>query len=220
MERYRAHRYDRALPAKETQFDSRDLFATARYADFFTSAVRPDDEYFEVQEGFGYREAGARNGPSFPFLIAAVSRDKLWDVFQSLLPVLGSELHVCIESSHRRPRSRRPLELWRTWIETNVLQSHLIEHERLILDDGCTGVAATKPNRPDCEVHLDEHKVIRIYDDHDDFSVYRDLLRSNGVEQRKRLQVVSDVDHVHCTSAEFSRHLRELTRLIDVDERV
>src|SRR5262245_53602357 len=129
-----------------------------RYGDFFlTDAIRPAPHLPVVpRQGFRigtYREPSSRL--EVPVLAAAVSRERLFDVFLSLLGPLGPTVDVVLETSHHSD-GRGHRDLLREHIDLPVLMSHFCDFEDLLLNDGCTGVAVIANGAP-MEVQFDEH---------------------------------------------------------------
>src|SRR5262249_14860590 len=114
-----------------------------RYGDFLlTPAIRPGPGVPVVPRE-GYRAAVYRDrkhGFKIPLLTASISREKLFDVFLSLLEVLGQHVDVILETSHRS-RDGKHRDLRRRGIDAPILASYCCEFEELLLNDGCTGIA-------------------------------------------------------------------------------
>src|SRR5579859_3800589 len=135
-----------------------------RYEDFvLTAAVRPGLELPVVpRQGFRldvYRDGTARL--HVPVLAAAVSREKLFDLFLDLLAPLGETVDVVLETSHQS-HGNRHVDLFREQIDLPVLKSIFMDYEDLLLNDGCTGVAVLSTVAP-VEVQFDEHKLLVVY---------------------------------------------------------
>jgi hypothetical protein len=136
----------------------------ARYGDFvLTDAVRPSYD-LQVVPCQGYRHdlySDEQSRTRVPVLMAAASRDVLFDTFMDLLDPLGFEVDVVLETSHNR-ECRGHLDLYREHIDMPVLKSILYDFEDLLLNDGCTGIAVLNPHAP-LEVQFDEHKLLIAY---------------------------------------------------------
>lgn len=135
-----------------------------RYGDFqLTAAIRPALHVPVVpREGYRrdvYRDATAQL--KVPVLAAAVSREKLFDVFLELLGPLGGAVDVVLETSHRTEGAAHR-DLIREHIDLPVLMSHFCDFEELLLNDGCAGVAVISTTEP-MEVQFDEHKLLVVY---------------------------------------------------------
>jgi hypothetical protein len=140
-----------------------------------------------------------------PVLAASVSGERLFDAFLELLKPLGAEVDVVLESSHegRPPKGN----LRRRNIDRPVLESHFCEHEELLKNDGCTGVAVVATDRP-MEVQLDEHKVLLCYAR--DLRPFRTILEGFGIRRRDRLHLLFDGPHLHFSRPDASKHFSRL----------
>ncbi len=134
------------------------------YGDFWlTGAIRPSPD-LQVTPREGYRVEtyrDAKNALRVPVLAAAVSREKLFDLFLDMLDPLGEVVDVVVETSHdaHEPGHR---DLMRERIDTPVLKSCFFDFEDLLLNDGCTGVAVLSTTEP-LEVQFEEHKLLVVY---------------------------------------------------------
>src|SRR5438874_4784510 len=117
---------------KPRQSDSHLLIE--RFGDFLlTGAVRPGPG-IPVVPREGYRSAVYRDrkhGFVIPLLAAAVSRERLFDVFLSLLEPLGESVNVVLETSHRS-RDGKHRDLRRAHIDAPILASYCCEFEELL----------------------------------------------------------------------------------------
>jgi hypothetical protein len=180
-----------------------------RYGDFWlTDAVRPAPERPVVpREGFRidcYRNAAARL--RVPLLAAAVSREKLFDVFLDLLPPLGPTVDVVLETSHATGGAGHR-DLFREDIDLPVLMSHFCDFEDLLLHDGCTGVAVISTAVP-MEVQFDEHKLLVVYAH--DLEPAERVVRQHGLSRDDRLKLLTEGDHLHSSDP---RHIEAFDRL-------
>ena len=135
-----------------------------RYGDFvLTDAIRPAPHLpVTPQEGFRinvYRDACA--GLTVPVLAAAVSKEKLFDLFLDLLDPLGEVVDLVLETSHASEGGTHR-DLFREHIDLPVLQSCFLDFEDLLLNDGCAGAAVISTTAP-MEVQFDEHKLLVVY---------------------------------------------------------
>ncbi|MFO0808689.1 MAG: hypothetical protein U0746_08720 [Gemmataceae bacterium] len=157
----------------------------------------------------GYRLDAYRDRSSdlhIPALAAAVSRERLFDVFLALLEPLGEVVDVVLETSHATTGDRHR-DLRRTHVDRPVLASYLCEFEDLLLDDGCTGVAAIATERP-MEVQFDEHKMLVCYAH--DLKPFRRVMKAAGVPRRQNLRLVSEGPHLHHSQPGDAAKFREL----------
>lgn len=177
-----------------------------------TDAVRPALEVpIRPRQGYRteiYREGGLR----LPTLAAAVSAEKLFDVFLDLLGPLGDTVHVVLESSHGESTDRHS-DFRRNHIDAPVLASHFCEFEELLLNDGCTGVAVMSARRP-MEVQFDEHKQLTVYAP--DLRPFRRILRDHGVRRRLSLALLSEAEHLHHSTDEQDDQFQQLALRVGV----
>lgn len=173
-----------------------------------TSAVRPARPGRRLPRE-AYRLGTYRDEASalrVPVLAAAVSADKLFDVFLDLMPPLGPVVDVVLETSHHT-HSTRHRDLFRTEVDLPVLQSHLCDFEELLLHDGCTGVAVISGEGP-VELQFDEHKQLVVYGP--DLRPFQEVLRAAGVRRDDGLRLLSEAEHVHSTEPRFAERFAEL----------
>jgi hypothetical protein len=184
-----------------------------RYGDFLlTDAVRPGPGV-PVAPREGYRLSRFRDAETsicLPVLGAAVSAERLFDVFLDLLGPLGERVHAVLETSHGN-RGDRHTDLRRGDIDLPVLMSHFCDHEDLLLNDGCTGVAVVAAGRR-IEVQLDEHKLLFVYAR--DLKPFRRILRRHGVRRDNDIQLIAEAAHLHHSAEHFEDEFHQLaTRL-------
>jgi len=149
-----------------------------------------------------------------PMLSAAVSAERLFDVFLALLEPLGESVHVVLESSHDA-RADAHVDLRRNDIDRPVLASHFCEFEELLTHDGCTGVAVLADRVP-MEVQFDEHKLFHVYAPN--LKPFRRILRAHGVRRRKLLPLISEAEHLHHTTEAFTEGFRQLALRLGVGD--
>lgn len=156
----------------------------------------------------GYRRETYRGRPNLriPALAAAVSRERLFDVFLRLLDPLGAVVDVILETSHASSTDRHR-DLRRRHIDRPVLESYLYEFEHLLLNDGCTGVAVIATKRP-MEVQFDEHKQLLCYAHN--LQPFCRVLQAAGVPRDQTLELISEGPHLHHSQPAFARAFRDL----------
>jgi hypothetical protein len=180
-----------------------------RYGDFLlTDAVRPGPAV-PVVPAEGYRISRFRDvetGLCLPVLGAAVSADKLFDVFLDLLHPLGERVHAILETSHESGADVHD-DLRRGHIDLPVLMSHFCDFEDLLLNDGCTGVAVVSATRK-IEVQLDEHKLLFVYARN--LKPFRRVMRKYGVKRANDLRLIAEAEHLHHSQI---RHAEEFQQL-------
>ncbi len=181
-----------------------------------TDAIRPGPG-LPVRPRQGYRVGVFRDRRArlrLPTLSAAVSAERLFDVFLALLEPLGEVVHVVLECSHDSSRDGHT-DLRRNHIDRPVLASHFCEFEELLTHDGCTGVAVLADRRS-VEVQFDEHKLFHVYAR--DLKPFRRVLRAHGVRRRKLLPLISEAEHLHHTTGAYADEFRQLAMRVGVGE--
>ncbi|RIK78784.1 MAG: hypothetical protein DCC68_14600 [Planctomycetota bacterium] len=198
----------------EEQLESH--LAVARYGDFvLTDAVRPSYD-LKVVPRQGYRHDVYRDEDSksrVPVLMAAATKEQLFQTFMDLLDPLGFEVDVVLETSHHR-KSRDHVDLYREHIDLPVLKSILWEYEELLLNDGCTGIAVLNPGVP-LEVQFDEHKLLIVYGN--ELDEFENAMCDSGLERDDEMKFITEAEHVHSTSDAFYRQFQELTTRLGMD---
>lgn len=191
--------------------------AVNRYGRFtLTDAVRPGPT-LPVLPREGYRVRIYRDRAAelrLPMLSAAVSAERLFDVFLDLLEPLGEMVHVVLETSHGRDADAH-LDFRRTHIDRSVFASHCCEFEDLLLNDGCTGVAVLSTKGP-LEVQFDEHKLLHVYAP--DLKRFRRVLRRHEVRRMTDLALITDGEHLHHTTDDYEDTFKQFCTRVGVAE--
>jgi hypothetical protein len=181
----------------------------ARYGSFVLSdAVRPSYGLDVVPSG-GFRHDVYRDEQAkrdVPVLMAAVSRERLFDTFMELLDPLGSVVDVVLETSHNYAASGHR-DLYREHIDMPILQSVLWDFEDLLVNDGCTGIAVLNPSTPQ-EVQFDEHKLLIVYGK--DLRQYERVLVDAELPCREEMRFITEAEHVHSTNDGYMQQFEEL----------
>ena len=187
-----------------------------RYGNFtLTDAVRPSYG-LDVVPREGYRRDVYRDpetGSTMPVLAASVSAERLFDVLMDLLTPLGDEVDVVMESSHESEPGAHT-DLYREHIDTVILKSVLYDYEPLLLNDGCTGLAALNPSGP-MEVQFDEHKLLFVYAQ--DLEPFEAILIEAGLRRDDTLKFISEAEHLHSTDDGFKEQFDELRYRLGID---
>lgn len=172
-----------------------------------TDAIRPAYQLDVVpRQGFRHdRYRDEASGADIPVLMAAATKSLLLDLFLDLLEPLGPIVDVVLESSHRGGRYRP--DLHRGQIDLPVLRSVLLEHEHLLLNDGCTGIAVVCPDQGQ-EVQLDEHKTLIVYGE--PLENFAKILIDSDVYPDPQIRFVTEAEHIHSSNRRF---LDEFDRL-------
>jgi hypothetical protein len=190
-----------------------------RYGDFWlTNAIRPSLTCQVVpRQGYRLETYRDRNaGFQVPVLVAALSREHLFDAFMDLLDPLGEVVDVVLETSHDSQGSNHR-DLFREHIDLSVLKSHCCDFEELLLHDGCTGLAALSTSGP-MEVQFDEHKLLVVYAA--DLKPFADILKVYGIRRNDDLKIITEGEHLHSTDPAFRPEFEQLCNRLGVGEAV
>jgi len=188
-----------------------------RYGDFWlTDAIRPSPKR-QVTPRQGYRVEtyrAPRHNFRVPVLAAAVSREKLFDLFFDMLDPLGEIVDVVLETSHdSEGNSHR--DLFRERIDLPILKSCLCDFEELLLHDGSTGVAVLSISKP-LEVQFDEHKLLMVYGG--DLKPYQRLLAKSGVPRDDQMKLITEGEHLHSSEPRYRKEFDHLCHRLGVGE--
>jgi len=165
-----------------------------------TDAIRPAAHSSDtLVEGYRLETYRGRPGLRIPALAAAVSRDRIFDIFLQLLGPLGEVVDVVLETSHGNTADRHR-DLRRTHIDRPVLESYFCEFEDLLLNDGCTGVAVVASGRP-MEVQFDEHKLLVIYAGN--LKPFERIMKEHGIRQNDKVKLITEGEHLHSTDESY-----------------
>ena len=187
-----------------------------QYGDFvLTDAIRPSFR-LDIVPREGYRRDVYRDpetGNTMPVLAASVSAERLFDIFTDLLAPLGDQIDVVMESSHEsEPGSHA--DLYREHMDSVIFKSTLFDYEELLLNDGCTGLAALNPNGP-MEVQFDEHKLLFVYAH--DLDPFEEILQAAGLIRDDSLRFISEAEHLHSTDDVYREQFDELKFRLGID---
>lgn len=189
----------------------------SRYGNFtLTDAVRPSYDLQVIPEA-GYRHDvfhDRETGIEIPVLLAAASREHIFDLFLDLLDPLGDQVDVVLETSHDRDSGDHD-DLYREHIDLPVLKSVLCDFEDLLLDDGCAGVAALNPQRP-LEIQFDEHKLLVMYGSN--VNEFVPILAQYGLHASEEIRFITEAEHVHSSSEEFGHQFEQLRFRLGIDD--
>lgn len=188
----------------------------ARYGSFLlTDAVRPSID-LQVVPSAGWRRDTYKDpetGIKIPVIMAAETRERLFDLFIDLLEPLGHEVDVVLETSHDEDLDGH-LDLYREEVELPILKSLLYDYEDLITNDGCTGIAVLNPRCP-MEIQFDEHKLLIMYGH--DLDQFEQILEDR-LPLSDTIRFITEGEHVHSTSAEYAEQLHELRMRLHCDD--
>ncbi len=188
----------------------------ARYGSFLlTDAVRPSFN-LDVVPSAGYRRDTYKDpetGVNVPVIIAAESRERLFDLFIDLLDPLGEVVDVVLETSHDSSEGTHD-DLYREHIDLPILKSMLYDYEDVLLDDGCAGIAVLNPRVP-LEVQFDEHKLLVMYGS--DLSAFEAILGDYRLHSSDTLRFITEGEHVHSSTDELAQRFNELSCHLSVE---
>jgi len=188
----------------------------SRYGSFtLADAVRPSYD-LDVVPSAGFRHDTYRDESSkqdVPVVMAAVSREQLFDTFMELLEPLGPVVDVVLETSHDYSAAGHQ-DLYREHIDMPILQSILWDFEDMLINDGCTGLAVLNPQTPQ-EVQFDEHKLLIVYGQK--LTPYEGILIDAGLNCREEMKFVTEAEHVHSTNDEYIERFEELKMRLGID---
>lgn len=179
-----------------------------------TNAVRPGPGQPIIPRQ-GYRTHIFRDrtsGLRIPMISAAITQDKLFETFLALMEPLGEMVHVVLETSHGQAQDHHK-DYRRKNIDTAVLASHFCDHEDMLLNDGCTGVAILSTRGP-IELQFDEHKLIHVYANN--LKPFRRILRDMGIRRRLLLPLISEAEHFHHTTNAYEDEFLQLCTHVGV----
>ncbi len=186
-----------------------------QYGDFqLTEAIRPSYD-LRVTPVQGYRFDTYRDEQGkveVPVLMASATSEILFDLLLDSLDPLGCDVDVVLETSHTQRGGHR--DLYREHIDLPVLKSILLDHEEMLLNDGCTGLAVINSETPQ-EVQFDEHKLLIYYGE--PLEAFEDVLRSRGLRPVQGLRFITEAEHVHSSREEFRQQFDELKTQLGID---
>ncbi len=187
-----------------------------RYGRFtLTDAIRPSYD-LKVVPKQGYRHdfyLDEETKTKVPVLMAAASREILFDIFMELIEPLGCEVDVVLETSHNR-ESAGHTDLYREHIDVPVFKSMLWDFEDLLMNDGCTGMAVLNPSIPQ-EVQFDEHKLLIVYGN--PLRAYEQVFARFGIRRDDTMKFITEAEHVHSSSDKFFESFDELKMRLGMD---
>lgn len=190
--------------------------AIARYGSFvLTDAVRPSFN-LDVVPSAGCRRDSYKDpdtGVAIPVLMAAASRERLFDLFIDLLDPLGEVVDVVLETSHDTDANGHR-DMTREQIDLPILKSMLYDYEDLLLNDGCTGIAVLNPRIP-LEVQFDEHKLLVMYGR--DLESFEEILGDYRLNHSDTIRFITEGEHVHSSTEEMSEQFHELACRLGVE---
>lgn len=179
-----------------------------------TDAIRPSyDIRIKPQQAYRYDcYVDEENGSNVPVIMAAATKDELFEIFLELIEPLGENVDVVLETSHQQDHGHS--DLYRESIDLPVLKSILYEFEDLLVNDGCTGIAVLNPHTPQ-EVQFDEHKLLMVYGS--PLEKYENVLEKNNVVFNPKVKFLTEAEHVHSTTENYRRQFEQLKTALGMD---
>lgn len=188
----------------------------ARYGSFLlTDAIRPAFD-LQVIPSAGWRKDVYRDPETeidVPVVMAAETRENLFELFLDLLDPLGDEVDVVLETSHKSHLGRHD-DLYRESIDLPILKSLLLDYEDVLLNDGCAGIAILNPRIP-MEVQFDEHKLLMMYGH--DLQPFMDVLESHRLFASETIRFITEAEHIHSTTDEYATRFESLKMQLGVE---
>ncbi|VAX40506.1 hypothetical protein MNBD_PLANCTO02-208 [hydrothermal vent metagenome] len=187
------------------------------YGNFkLTDAIRPSYN-LDVIPSAGYRHDyydDKQTGIRIPVLMAAGSREYLFDLFIDLLDPLGDSVDVVIETSHDENNGSHN-DLYREQIDLPVLKSTLYDFEEQFINDGCLGLAVLNPRIP-LEVQFDEHKLLIMYGQ--ELKPFEQILGDYNLSENGDMKFITEAEHVHSSSDEFMGSIDQMKFRLGIDD--
>lgn len=212
-----AQQSGRSAFAQLTETQLEEHLGISRYGSFLlTDAVRPSYN-LEVVPSAGYRRDSYKDsetGVEIPVLLAAESRERLFDLFIDLLDPLGEVVDVVLETSHEGVSGKHE-DLYREQIDLPILKSLLYDFEDLLTNDGCTGIAVLNPRTP-LEVQFDEHKLLVMYGR--ELDRFEDVLGDYRLRDSDTIRFITEGEHVHSSTNDYAEEFRALCYRLGVEE--
>ncbi|TWU00900.1 hypothetical protein [Stieleria varia] len=179
-----------------------------------TDAIRPSYDLQVVpRQGYRFDEyIDDVNNVRTPVLMASATRRQLMELFLDLIDALGDVVDVVLETSHHSNGHHQ--DLYREHIDMPVLKSILLEHEDLLLNDGCTGIAVINPSKRQ-EVQLDEHKLLIVYGR--PLEQFEQRLIAGDVYPDEKIKFITEAEHVHSSSESFYDQFNILKNRLGMD---
>ncbi|MBL4885635.1 MAG: hypothetical protein JKY95_14025 [Planctomycetaceae bacterium] len=218
----RSTRREGAVEANRSGFDHiseeqlEHHLSIAQYGSFrLTDAIRPSYNLESVPSA-GYRRDtyyDSVTGVEIPVIIASQTSQSVMDLFIDLLDPLGEQVDLVLETSHQQNEGVHR-ELQRDSMDLPELKSTLYDYEDMILNDGCCGVAVMNSKVP-LEVQFDEHKLLLMYGQH--LGQFESILMSHGLDCRDEIKFITEAEHVHSSTIEYSEKFEELTYRLGIE---
>lgn len=179
-----------------------------------TDAIRPSVD-LQVVPRQGYRHdvyVDPTTRTKVPVVMAAATRERLFDLFIDMIDTLGPVVDVVLETSHYHTGGHQ--DYYREHIDMPVLKSILYDFEDMLMNDGCTGIAVLNPKRQQ-EVQFDEHKLIIAYGS--PLESFERVLISHDVFIDEDIHFITEAEHVHTSSEQMYDLFQTLSVRLGMD---
>ncbi|MDD3897248.1 MAG: hypothetical protein PHU04_05445 [Candidatus Peribacteraceae bacterium] len=192
-----------------TPVDENDPCLTrTQYDDFcLTDAIRPSTKNMRPVQGYRHGICWEQN-EGIPFVIASITKEKLFEVFMEFTELLESEVDVVLETSHPPNARGQHRDMIRDEIDLPVLQSTLYDHEDMLVNDGFTGIAIVHPHGMQ-EVQLDEHKLV-IACSANTLAPYEEVLQRHRIACNESIRMIIDAPHMHASCHAYRQEFHAL----------
>ncbi len=187
-----------------------------RYGTFdLTDAIRPSYDLQVVpRQGFRHDSyTDPKTNTQVPVIMAAASKERLFDLFMDLIDCLGNEVDLVLETSHSGASDDHE-DLYREHIDVPVLKSVLYDFEEMLLNDGCTGVAVLNPRKQQ-EIQFDEHKMLICYGS--PLESFERVLIKHDVYPDPQIRFITEAEHVHSSTDILAREFSKLQSRLGID---
>ena len=187
-----------------------------RYGAFdLTDAIRPSYDLQVVpRQGFRHDSyTDPKTNTQVPVIMAAASRERLFELFIDLIDCLGNEVDLVLETSHSGASDAHE-DLYREHIDVPVLKSVLYDFEDMLINDGCTGIAVLNPRKQQ-EVQFDEHKMLICYGS--PLESFERVLIQHDVYPDEQIRFITEAEHVHSSTDILAREFSRLQSRLGID---
>lgn len=187
-----------------------------QYGDFcLTDAIRPSNQHMTPVQGYRHGICWEQN-EGIPFVIASITKEKLFEVFMEFTDLLKSEVDFVLETSHPPNARGQHRDMIRDEIDLPVLQSTLYDHEDMLVNDGFTGIAVVNPYDMQ-EVQLDEHKLVIAYNTNN-LAPYEEVLQRHRIACNEAMKMIIDAPHMHASCHAYKKEFDMLAQQIGCEE--
>jgi hypothetical protein len=134
-------------------------------------------------EGFKIEQQVMPGGYSYSRIVVSVSAEKVLDIFDEFVALLGDTCGVVMEDF--RTDNGDHIDHFAYYKDTFIVRSILLDFEDLLLNDGFVGLAIWNEAVP-AEVQLTRHKIIQVFAR--DTSPFQQVLAAFDIEENPELR--------------------------------